>query len=104
MKNILMVLLATFIAIPTWVSAETLQKTIKKTIPVSSDVVVILENTNGTVEIEGWDGEAVIVEAQKIVRGGASSVVESYFKKTKIEIQQEGKKLIIRTIMPKRHY
>ncbi len=104
MKNILTVLLIIFIVIPAISSAETLQKTIKRTIPVSPDGVVILENTNGAVEIEGWDGKEVIIEAQKIVRGGSSSTVETYFRKTRINVRKEGKNVIIRTIMPKRHF
>ncbi len=90
--------------LPVLLRAETMEETIKKSIPISPGGTVILKNMNGSVKIEGWDGKEVVIEATKIVTGTSRSRVATYFKKTIIEIQPGENEVIIRTLMPRRHF
>ncbi|HFE63005.1 MAG TPA: hypothetical protein ENK14_01145 [Caldithrix sp.] len=83
--------------------AHTLEEKFKKQIEFSPGGFISLENTNGRIEVEGWDKDMVMIEAGKQVKASSRRKAEHYMDQVKIEINRVGDELIITTRLPKSH-
>lgn len=66
-----------------------------RTVPLASGGQLVLENVNGSVQVEGWEREAVEVTATKT---GQRNTQELDL--VKIDVQSEGNRVAVRTIYP----
>ncbi|MFZ0388901.1 MAG: DUF4097 family beta strand repeat-containing protein [Calditrichia bacterium] len=69
----------------------------KKTVKLNPGSLIILENVNGSIEIEGWNKEEVSIEAHKVVKSDDREKAEEYLKAIQIEVQEENSTLRINT-------
>ncbi len=82
--------------------ASTLEETFKKQIQFEAGGMVSLENTNGNIEVEGWDKAEVLIEAQKKVKASGRESAEKLMDQVEVEVTQEGNRMEIRTHLPSR--
>jgi len=80
--------------------AETLRESFNKTYSVKSGSNLILSNVNGNVEVGVWNRPEVRVIAEKKIEG-KPDYVRKAMSQVKIEVQQSGGSLQVKTRMPK---
>ncbi len=80
--------------------SSTLEETFKKQIEFSSGGLIGVENTNGSIEIKGWDKNMVLIKAEKKVKASNRKEAEKLMEKLEIEISENPKELIIDTHLP----
>jgi len=62
----------------------------------------ILENTNGSVDVEAWDKSEVKLEALKIVKAQSRRDAKEFMKRVKIRVERNRNRIQIKTEYPKR--
>lgn len=82
-------------------SAGELIENFDKTFPLKKGHKLSLKNSNGTIKIQGWEQEAVRVEAVKKVTAGSKARAEELMRRVEIEIREEGGDLYILTRRPR---
>ena len=98
-----MIVTLLLLAAATAVNATTLHETVDKTLEVGPSAVLSLGNTNGTVTITGWDQPRIRVVAEKTVERAGADEAKSALAQLKVDIQQHGNTVSIRTESPERH-
>ncbi len=88
------------IAIAKGATTKTLKETLKETIPVTSEMRLVVKNQNGDVIIEGWDRSEVYIEATKVGKGRYGDKLRKDFSRVQVQINQESKELIVKTLYP----
>lgn len=91
------------VAAATAASAATLHETVDKTLEVGQSAVLSLENTNGHVTITGWDQPRIRIVADKTIERAGRDEAKSALAQLKVDIQQHGNTVSIRTESPERH-
>lgn len=81
-------------------SARTYSKTEVKTFDISADGKVAIDNVNGSIKVEPWDKNQVMLEATKTVRADDQEEADEYFDRLRIEIDNDKDYLEIRTHYP----
>lgn len=99
MRSVTLTLILTFVAVAA--DAATIKDTIDRTFEVKQGARVSLENTNGKVVVRGWDQPRVRVIAEKIVERSDASEARQVMANLKVDIQQQGSNITIRTLMPR---
>jgi len=80
--------------------ARTYSKTEVKTFDISPTGKVVVENVNGSIKVESWDKDQVMVEATKTVRADDQEEANDYFDRLRVEIKSEKDYLEIHTHYP----
>lgn len=78
-------------------AAETLEKTLQKTYPLTAGGEVVVENVNGHVTVESWDRAEVRVRATKKVRAGSAAAAAEAMERLKVNVQTGTDSLHIKT-------
>lgn len=81
----------------------TYEETFKKKIDFVPNGFISLQNINGSVWVEGWDQNAVMIEATKKVRAGSRKKADDLLEKVRIEISRSDDEIIIETHLPNFH-
>lgn len=77
--------------------AETLEKTLQKTYPLSARGEVVVENVNGHVTVESWDRAEVRVRATKKVRAASAATAAEAMERLKVNVQTGDDRLRVST-------
>jgi hypothetical protein len=80
----------------------TFEERFEQTLSAEGVARVVLGNTNGTVRVEGWERDEILVEATKKVRAGDREEAEEVSEALRVEISREDGVVRIETIYPKR--
>ncbi|MGB9773243.1 MAG: hypothetical protein ACP5JH_04805 [Bacteroidota bacterium] len=78
----------------------TLRETLRKEIPLGAGSSFVLEDVNGSIEVERWDRNVFLIEAEKIVTAFTREKAEGCMREPKIKIDTSGSRITIRTLMP----
>ncbi len=100
MKKFTLFSAALFLMACATASTRTYSKTEVKTFDISPDGKVVIGNVNGSVKVETWDKNQVMLEATKTVRADDQEEADEYFGRLRIEIDHEKDYLEIRTHYP----
>jgi hypothetical protein len=85
-----------FVALLCAIPIQAADQTYSKTVPLVNGGVVNLENVNGSVELRGWDRDAVEIHAVKTARRAASDL-----DRVEIEVRSQPGRVEILTHYPK---
>jgi len=83
------------------VYAETLEETFKKNLSAEGKVLLDLSNSNGSVQITGWEKNEIDIIAYKRVRSSDLDRAEECMEKLEIEINESKDRVIIKTLYPR---
>ncbi len=97
MKRVLFGVLLALLVLASTASAEKFSRTETKSFTISPKGEVSVDNTNGSIKIEGWDKDRVSLEITKTVRAGDSEEAERYFNRMRVEIQSGDNYLRVHT-------
>lgn len=75
-------------------------ETIDRTLPLPAGHQVVVQNLNGPVQVTGWDSSHVRLVAIKTARAATAGRARAYLRELKVQIDQTGGKLTIRTRTP----
>ncbi len=70
----------------------------------SNDVMLEVQNLNGSISVEGYNGETVLMEVEKTIRARSADDLELGKKEIGINVLNEGDKLIVYPQVPNMHY
>lgn len=70
----------------------------------SGDRMLEVQNLNGSVSVEGYDGQTVLLEVEKIITASTTTDLELGKKEIGVKVLQEGNKLIVYPDSPNMHY
>jgi DUF4097 and DUF4098 domain-containing protein YvlB len=82
--------------------ASKVRKTFRKTVSFKSSGEIILENMNGSIEIDTWNKNEVSIYAEIRVTAPSRRTAEEYLDKVEILIEERGKILEIYSEYPRR--
>jgi len=82
--------------------AATVEETWKKNIDFKAGGFIRVENTNGSIVIEGWDRDEIHIEAVKKARAGSRKEATRLMEDILIDVSREPGELIITTELPRR--
>ncbi len=103
-STIIMFFVLNIILLTSLLHAATLEETFKKRIPSEGKELLILENTNGNIDIRSWDKNEIEIIAYKKVRSSDMDKAREMMKELEIDILQTGSKVEIITSQPhKKH-
>ncbi len=71
---------------------------------ITDDNVLEVQNLNGSISVEGYDGSMVLVDVEKTIWAGNTEDLELGKKEIGIKVLQEGNKLIVYPDIPNMHY
>lgn len=97
MKKALFGVILGLLVVASTASAEKFSRTETKSFTIAPNGEVSVNNTNGSIKIEGWDKDQVSLEITKTVRAGDSEEAEKYFDRMRVEIESGDNYLRIRT-------
>ncbi len=81
--------------------AATIEETWKKKIDFKEGGLIRVENTNGSIVVEGWDRDEVQIEAVKKARAGSRKEAARLMDRIIIDISQSSGELAVRTELPR---
>jgi len=107
-KSILCIALVTFLGVQN-VKAQKkeFKEVIKKELAyevASNSRMLEVQNLNGSVSVEGYEGDLVILEVEKIITARNTEDLEFGKKEIGIKVLHEGSKLIVYPDVPNMHY
>lgn len=70
----------------------------------SSDRMLEVQNLNGSISVEGYNGDVVLLEVEKTITARSTNDLELGKKEIGIKILREGNKLIVYPQAPNMHY
>jgi len=82
------------------VFAATIEETFKKRLDCIQNSLIIVENSNGRIEVSSWDNQEIEIVAYKRVEGSEKSAAK-LMERIEIEIEQDECKIKIETVVPK---
>jgi hypothetical protein len=80
--------------------ANSLEETFKKQIDFAPGGLITIENTNGAIEVEGWDRDVVLIEADKKASGSDRDGEKKALDEIDIDIRELGREIRIKTHLP----
>jgi len=80
--------------------ASSFEETFSKKIDFLPGGSVHLQNTNGSIEVEGWDKDMVMIEATKKVKASSQKRADQLMEEVNIDISQTEKEIVIETRLP----
>ncbi len=83
------------------------KEVIKKTLSyenTSNDNMLEIQNLNGSITVEGYDGAVVLVEVEKTISASGTDDLELGKREIGIKVFREGNKLVIYPDVPNMHY
>ncbi len=80
--------------------ASTFSKTEVKTFDISPSGKVTVENVNGSIKVESWEKNQVMLEITKTVKADDQEEADDYFDKVRVEIDNGSDYLDVRTHYP----
>lgn len=80
--------------------AEKFSRTETRFFTISPDGKVKVENVNGAIKVEAWDGNQVSLQITKTVRAGDSDEADEYFNRLRVEIESGNNFLEVKTHYP----
>ena len=83
-------------------SAETAQENFERSYAFTAGQRLSLENTNGDISIEAWDGDEIRVQATKRVKARGGSADE-LLRELRIEVEVDARGVAIETVYPRRN-
>lgn len=83
--------------------AGRIKETFEKTLDLKSGGIVILRNTNGTVNVNSWGKEQIRIFAEKTVRARNQSQAERIMKEVEIIIERSPDRIEIESDYPRSH-
>lgn len=85
-----------------WSHAQTVDEIFSKQLPLKSGGLVTLKNTNGRVQIEGWDKEEFYLEAEKQVKADSRKKAEEIMGELEIVIDESRDEISVETREPQK--
>ncbi len=82
------------------VFTKTLEEFFKKKVSLQPGGKVILDNRNGSVLVEGWDRDEVLIEARIEVKGGNERKLRETLEEVEVMVDAESDKITIDTRYP----
>jgi len=82
-------------------------ETIKKELAYAStdgNRMLEVQNLNGSISVEGYDGQVVLLEVEKTIRARSTDDLELGKKEIGIKVLQQGDKLVVYPQVPNMHY
>ncbi len=70
----------------------------------SKDRMLEVQNLNGSISVEGYDGQVVVLEVEKTIKASSSADLELGKKEIGIKVLQQENKLIVYPQVPNMHY
>jgi len=70
----------------------------------SGDRMLEVQNLNGSISVEGYDGQVVLLEVEKSITARSTDDLELGKKEIGIKVLQQGDKLIVYPQVPNMHY
>lgn len=89
-----------FLCATLWGYSQTAEAVVTKQFPLKNGGLVTLKNSNGKVEIEGWDKEEFYMEAEKQVKAGSREKAEKMLVEVEIMIDQSANEISIEAREP----
>jgi len=89
-----------FLCATLWGFSQTAEAVVTKQFPLKNGGLVTLKNSNGKVEIEGWDKEEFYMEAEKQVKAGSREKAEKMLAEVEIMIDQSANEISIEAREP----
>lgn len=86
---------------------EEFNEVIKKELSYESrgnDIMLEVQNLNGSIYVEGYDGQVVLLEVEKSIRARSTEDLELGKNEIGINVLKEGGKLIVYPQVPNMHY
>lgn len=80
--------------------AGTASETVERTVVLPANAQVVIENLNGPVQVSAWDQPQVKLVAVKTARAATDGRARAYLENLKVEITQNGPRLVVRTRTP----
>lgn len=68
------------------------------------DRMLEVQNLNGSISVEGYDGDKVLLEVEKIITASTTTDLELGKKEIGVKVFQEGNKLVVYPDSPNMHY
>jgi hypothetical protein len=93
--------LALLLALPTEVLPYRLKETWHRTFKVEEGVEFILENKNGSIQIDGWDRDEIDVYAEIKIKAPSKTKARKLFKKIHFEVDEKPSMVSIEAVLPK---
>ncbi len=81
--------------------AKSYKETVKKKIEFAPGGKVLVKNTNGRIEVEGWSKNTVLIEAVKKVKASDQDEAREYLEEIRVQIEQHGDEIRVTTRMPR---
>lgn len=83
------------------------KETIKKELSYEASVeerMLEVQNLNGSITVEGYEGTTVLVSVEKTIRAGSASNLELGKKEVGVKVINQGDKIIVYPDVPNMHY
>lgn len=96
------ILFLLFLCATVWGYSQTVEEVVTKQLPLKKGGLVTLKNTNGKVEIEGWDKEELYMEAEKRVKAGSREKAEKVLAQVEILIDENADEISIEVREPQK--
>ncbi len=93
-------LLLFLVGLLTFSQGETLKETVKKEIAFSPGGMLSLENTNGSIVIEGWDEARCSLIAEKKVKANNERDARKAMERLKVNIDESENEIRVKTRLP----
>ncbi len=100
MKKFALISAAFFLLAASFASARTYTKTEVKTFDISANGKVSIDNTNGSIKVESWDKDQVMLQSTKTVRASDQDEADEYFQDLRVEIENGKDYVEIHTHYP----
>lgn len=100
MKKLVLLTAAFFLLAGSAVSARTYSKTEVRTFDIAPNGRVAIDNVNGSIKVETWDKDQVMVQATKTVRADDQEEADDYFNQLRVEIDNEKDYVEVHTHFP----
>lgn len=92
-----------FLCATLWGYSQTAEEVVTEQFPLKNGGLVTLKNSNGKVEIEGWDKEEFYMEAEKQVKAGSREKAEKMLAEVEIMIDQSANEISIEAREPQQN-
>jgi hypothetical protein len=94
-------LLLVALFLPSSVSAYKLEETWERTFSVEDDARFVLENVNGSIEVDAWDGSEISVRAEIVIKARSRSKAEELFEKMEFKVEERDDYVRVEADLPR---
>ena len=100
-RSIIAVALALLCVLPATVQATRLEETRQWSFPVGENPGFELENVNGDIRVESWDGSSIEVTARIRIKAPSKSNARRLYEKIEFVIESDDSHASVRAVLPR---